>query len=206
MLTAWVAAAVGFPLYFLVPVAGPPFTFPQYYASIWPLADPEFLTAPHGEALRPRNCMPSVHAAWAYFVMFGAYRLNRATRLAVMAAAALTLVSAIEVGNHWFVDLVVALPFALAIQAMTSFGLPIWARQRLWALLGGVGMMVGLLALLYVQPLTFAYAVPFHWLVMVVVMVLSVGLWRRLAERMIAEADRPSLIAISRLRPTNEAA
>jgi archaellum biogenesis protein FlaJ (TadC family) len=89
---------------------------------------------------------------------------------------------------------------------MTSFGLPIWARQRLWALLGGVGMMVGLLALLYVQPLTFAYAVPFHWLVMVVVMVLSVGLWRRLAERMIAEADRPSLIAISRLRPTNEAA
>jgi hypothetical protein len=205
-LTVWLASVIGFAMYFHVPVVGPPHTFPHYYASFWPSADAEYDASPHAPVGVPRNCMPSLHAVWAYLIVFATRGLRRAIRSAAFAYAALTLVAAIEIGRHWFIDLVVAFPFAVAVQALVTTSIPLRTPERLAATVGGAALAAGLIGLMYAQPLRFPLSEAIHWLAMIVALAVAAVLWRRLARRV-----QPGPIAIAagpvgRPRSTNDAA
>lgn len=111
-------APVVYLCYHIVPTAGPPFLDPNYYHQVWstrrllPSATSVLKVGP------VRNCMPSYHAAAAYFLLSNLRYLKRPIdRLVIVAAALFTILSALTVGEHWFVDLVVALPFAMSVNA-----------------------------------------------------------------------------------------
>lgn len=83
--------------------------------------------------------MPSLHAAWAYLFLLNLSCVERAVgRLVIGAAALITILAALTVGEHWFIDLIVALPFAMSVNALVG-RLP-WSSkpQPLLSLAGAV--------------------------------------------------------------------
>jgi ABC-type multidrug transport system permease subunit len=150
--------------------------------------------------------MPSLHAVWAYLVVFATQGLRRFIRMAAAMFAALTLVAAIEIGGHWFVDLVVALPFAVAVQALVTFSIPFRAPERLAALLGGSALVAGLVGLMFLQPLRFPFSDAFHWLAMIAASAAAIALWQQLARRTEGSPAYAASALEASLRPTNETA
>ncbi len=135
---------VGYVIYFFFPVAGPVFTFPG-------VADGAAWVVPPGPVRPPavpRNCMPSLHGAWAMVIFFQTRGLRRAVRVAAGVFLAGTLLATLGLGFHYLVDLVVALPLAVVLDGLAR---PVTASaavaRRGW-LLGGAGVVLGWLLLL----------------------------------------------------------
>jgi len=83
----------------------------------------------------PRNAMPSLHVAWALLVY---WTINRSSRWRWLALAyfVLTALATLAGGEHYLVDLVAAVPFALAMWAVCC---PLnWNPQRVLTILGSV--------------------------------------------------------------------
>ena len=68
----------------------------------------------------PRNAMPSLHAAWIFLVFWYARKLSLAERIGAGIFVFFTLCATLGTGEHYFVDLVVALPFTLMILGATN--------------------------------------------------------------------------------------
>jgi len=120
-LTFVACSIAGYTLYFVFPVAG----VLQLFGDVFPYRLPplELVTlAPIALAEGPpRNGMPSLHAAWAYLLCFNSAGLSRPWRIAVGGFTAVTLVATMSLRDaHWLVDLIVALPMAVGIQALMS--------------------------------------------------------------------------------------
>lgn len=96
----------------------------------------------------PRNAIPSLHAAWIFLVFWYSYRLSVVERIAAGLFVFFTLCGTLGTGEHYFIDLVVAAPFALLILSVTQ-GLCRQWKHAYWApLLGGLGLTLVWFALL----------------------------------------------------------
>lgn len=111
-----VVGAAGYGLYHLFPVVGP--------QDFFGAAFPEHLEAVGVglaragvpvEPLAPRNCVPSLHTAWALIAFWYARPLRWGWRVMFGAALALTVLATLGLGFHYFGDVVVAVPFTLAV-------------------------------------------------------------------------------------------
>ena len=112
---------IGGLLYNLFPALGPVHIFRQSFP--WhPLtveqASRLALQAVPGEGAR--NAMPSLHATWAFLVLWYSWRLSLAERIAAGLFVFFTLCATVGLGEHYFIDLVVAVPFALLILASAA--------------------------------------------------------------------------------------
>lgn len=116
--------AVGYALYFVFPVAGPRYVlggFPdgQGAASL----EPRWMLAPPVA----RNCMPSLHAAWALLLVLRSRGLQVWFRAGAAVFAGLTLLATVGLGYHYLVDLVVSVPFVVTLDALAT---PARAEER----------------------------------------------------------------------------
>lgn len=68
----------------------------------------------------PRNAMPSLHAAWIFLVFWYARKLSLVERIGAGIFVFFTLCATLGTGEHYFVDLIVALPFTLMILGATN--------------------------------------------------------------------------------------
>jgi hypothetical protein len=68
----------------------------------------------------PRNAIPSLHAAWIFLVFWYARRLSLLERIGAGIFVLFTLCATLGTGEHYFVDLVVAVPFSVFILALTQ--------------------------------------------------------------------------------------
>ena len=68
----------------------------------------------------PRNCMPSLHVGWALLVYWHARTLGTAARMGGAFWLASTILATLAMGQHYFIDLVVAVPFAALIDALAA--------------------------------------------------------------------------------------
>lgn len=131
---------VGSVLYHAVPVIGPRFAYPE-----WPRVAPA-LASIRELAMRgpvaPRNCMPSLHTAWALTGFLGTRGLSPRARAAALVFLVLTLLATLGLGFHYLVDLVVAVPFTFALEALLSPPDEAARRERRWLL----GVCVALVA------------------------------------------------------------
>jgi hypothetical protein len=129
-------------LYNLLPAVGPIYAFGKSFpGSLPPVSG--LLIQPILQVAAPRNAMPSVHFACALLIWWNAAGLARGWRWLAAAFVAITLLATLGFGEHYLVDLVVALPFAVAVQ---SFALRVrsWASiERRVAFWGGAGLTVG---------------------------------------------------------------
>lgn len=108
------AGAAGSLLYALLPVCGPVYSFPHDF----PRHDPVLTAAdaaPRPLPPAPRNGVPSLHFTWALLFFLASGRHSRAVRALYSVFLAGTFLATIGTGEHYFLDLVIAVPFACAI-------------------------------------------------------------------------------------------
>jgi hypothetical protein len=138
---AVVCGVIGYSLFWFYPVVGPDFI----------LHDPSILTSSIAQRVGltdreqiseiPRNCMPSLHCAWAFLFIWNPVVCPPMLRWCARMFMALTVLAAIEIGRHWFIDIVVALPLAVAVQSLCDTRFSLHDPRRLVPILGGATLI-----------------------------------------------------------------
>ncbi|MFL5997508.1 MAG: phosphatase PAP2 family protein [Streptomyces sp.] len=155
-------------IYMIFPVVGPVFAYgtgtdhwasialwsPQIQsdghwavANLWPQTPPP-ISAPHSipfDEITPRNCMPSLHTAWATAIFIHSRTGPRLLRCAGTFWLIATLCATLGFGYHYGVDLVAGVVFTLTIEAgLRSFDRG-WDRPGLRLTAYGATVFVALL-------------------------------------------------------------
>jgi len=102
------------------------------------------------------NAIPSLHMAWVLLVWWYSRGLSWWERSVAFAFVFFTVLATMGTGEHYFIDLVVAFPFAMLVEALCAFELPFKERRRLTALAVGLFVTLGWL-------LALRYCVHFFW-------------------------------------------
>ncbi len=145
----FMAGPVAVVFYNLFPACGPIYLF----GSRFPFAPPtglqfkEMLVQPLLVS-GARNAFPSLHLAWAVLAWWYAEGLSHWTKLFLLLFLAGTVLSTLGLGEHYFIDLIAAFPFALMIHAGCALKIPWTDRHRLIPLLNGTLLLLGWIALL----------------------------------------------------------
>jgi hypothetical protein len=85
-----------------------------------------------------QNAIPSLHMAWALLAWWYARGLSAWERGIALIFVVFTAFRTLGTGEHYFVDLVVAYPFGVMIQALCAFPLRWMQRERVPGLLYGL--------------------------------------------------------------------
>lgn len=111
LLCGWaVAGVLGALCYLVVPAVGPRFVFPE-----WPWQMPDASgTYAVPWAPVPRNAMPSLHAAWALLICWGARQGPVWVKWLLGPWLAFTFLATVGAGGHYLIDLVASLPLTWA--------------------------------------------------------------------------------------------
>jgi hypothetical protein len=106
------------PFYVTCPAAGPAYLFGDAYPDAIPA-----LAAPHAHPLPANyllNTTPSGHLAWVLLLFwFARQGCSRRVAAAFAVFGLLILIATLGLGEHYVIDLVVAIPFAAAIWSLT---------------------------------------------------------------------------------------
>ncbi|MFJ4278427.1 phosphatase PAP2 family protein [Streptomyces massasporeus] len=140
--TFLVIGLLGPAFYMLFPVVGPVFAYGpgasgtggvEWAAvNLWPHTSLP-ITAPAPmtyDGITPRNCMPSLHTAWAVAIFVHTRRAPRLLRFAGTFWLVATLAATLGFGYHYGVDLVAGVVFALTIEGALR------SAERGWDLRG----------------------------------------------------------------------
>ncbi|WEP00100.1 phosphatase PAP2 family protein [Streptomyces sp. FXJ1.172] len=122
--TFLVIGLLGPAVYMIFPVVGPVFAYGTAgghwaVADMWPDTPPPVHT-PHPipfDEITPRNCMPSLHTAWATAIFIHSRKGPRALRFAGAFWLIATLGATLGFGYHYGVDLVAGVVFTITIEA-----------------------------------------------------------------------------------------
>jgi PAP2 superfamily len=134
MLTILLLAGVGgWLLYTIVPGTGPIYAFGRAFPwKALPYKDLHRLRLEKMIVPRtiPRNAMPSLHVAWAVLLYWNSRKFPVALRSAILFFLIFTIFATLGSGQHYLVDLVGSLPFAVAVQATVSLVLRDLSRAK----------------------------------------------------------------------------
>ena len=120
---------VGFAQYGIYPAVGPVHAFGALYPWHPPLLT-QIAIQPMTVPNAPRNCMPSLHLAGALVIWWNSRLWPRWGRLLAGLFLWVTIFSTLALGEHYLVDLVVALPFTLIFQAAWTVSVPLQQSVR----------------------------------------------------------------------------
>jgi hypothetical protein len=142
-----------------------------------------------------RNAIPSLHMTWVLLVWWNSRGLSRWVRVIAMIYVALTVLATLGTGEHYFIDLVVAFPFSLAVQALSSYSIPTSHRDRRVAFVFGTFATLIWLALLSFNTTIFWISPIIPWSMIAVTIAPSILLWNRLLRAVTGEELRPAKVA-----------
>ena len=135
--------AAAYALYNVLPATGPRYIFGAAFPDRMP-AVPAALHVVHvGDVAR--NAVPSMHLACALMILWACRPLSPWVRAAAAAFQGLTILATIGYGEHYLVDLIAGVPYALALEAICA-GRDFPARRRAAAL--GAMLAVGWIVVL----------------------------------------------------------
>src|SRR5207249_4175526 len=126
---------IGFLLYNCFPAAGLKYAFGPEFPSGLPRFH-ALLVEPAPVPGAPRNAMPSLSLACAALLWWNARRLPVLGKAFLIFWAAVIVLANLGFGEHYLIDLVVALPFAVSMQALALSETPMRSYLR-WAPLSG---------------------------------------------------------------------
>ncbi|MGW7256059.1 phosphatase PAP2 family protein [Streptomyces sp. NPDC054834] len=150
--TFLVIGLLGPGIYMIFPVVGPIFAYGSdgghfAMADLWPNTPPPF-NAPHPmsfNAITPRNCMPSLHTAWATAIFIHSRKGPRVLRFAGAFWLVATLGATLGFGYHYGADLVAGVVFTLTIEAALRTQARGWDRSGIQLVAYGATVFVTLL-------------------------------------------------------------
>jgi hypothetical protein len=148
-----VIGPIGFLFYNAVPALGPVHLFGKNFP--WnPLAIEQarhlFLEAIPLPG--PRNAIPSLHMAWVLLAWWYSRGLSATERGIALFYLVFVALATLGTGEHYFIDLVVAVPFALFMQSLFAYDLPFLDYPRLRAIAFGLLSTCAWLAALRFTP------------------------------------------------------
>jgi hypothetical protein len=151
MLAFLITGPLGILFYNLFPACGPHALFQQGFPfHPFPMEQASRLLLEPLAVAGPRNAIPSLHLAWALLAWWYSRGLSWFERVVVFSFLALTAFATLGTGEHWFVDLIVAFPFALMIQGLCAYSLSWRNATRLSAFISGLlGTLTWLIMLRY---------------------------------------------------------
>ncbi len=159
-----VTGPIGILFYNLLPAMGPIYifqeTFPWHPLSLAQVQ--KLLIEPmaiHG----PRNAIPSLHMAWVILAWWFSRGLSPWRRVLTALFVLFTFLSTMGLGEHYFVDLVAAVPFSLFIKSLCSFELPWTSSNRLRGFVCGLGFVGAWITLLRLAPKAFLFSALPPW-------------------------------------------
>jgi hypothetical protein len=139
MLAFLITGPVGVLFYNIFPACGPHALFQQGFPfHPFPMAQASRLLLEPLAVAGPRNAIPSLHLAWALLAWWYSRGLSWFERLIAFLFLTFTVFATLGTGEHWFVDLIVAFPFALMIQGLCAYSLPWKDSRRLSAFFSGL--------------------------------------------------------------------
>ncbi len=166
--TFLVIGLVGPAIYMVFPVVGPVFAYGAgafgtggghwAVANIWPETAPPLsapLPMPYDE-ITPRNCMPSLHTAWAVTIFVHSRTGPRILRFAGTFWLVATLGATLGFGYHYGVDLVPGVVFALTIEAALRAQARGWDRSGIRLVAYGATVFVAFLVAYRFLPMEMA--------------------------------------------------
>jgi hypothetical protein len=142
-----------------------------------------------------RNAIPSLHMTWVLLIWWNSRGLPRWVRAIALAFVWFTVLATLGTGEHYFVDLVVAFPFSLMVQALCTYSLPFRSGERRTAFLFGAFVTLVWLALLSYAPELFWISPIIPWAMIVATVSSSVYCWHRLLRARSEELPARSLAA-----------
>ncbi|WP_419992523.1 phosphatase PAP2 family protein [Streptomyces boninensis] len=150
--TFLVIGLLGPAFYMIFPVVGPVYAYGAdggawASAHLWPDVLPTISTPQPFlfDGITPRNCMPSLHTAWATTLFLHSRNGSRLMRFAGTFWLICTLAATLGFGYHYGADLVAGVVFALTIEvAMRAFDRG-WDRQAGWLVAYGVTVFAAML-------------------------------------------------------------
>jgi hypothetical protein len=149
MLAFLIAGPLGIICYNIFPACGPHslfgMNFPFHPLS---MSDLPRLAMESVPILGARNAIPSLHLAWTLLAWWYSKGLSWFERSIALIFLALTACATLGTGEHWFIDLVVAFPFALMIQGICAYRVPWKDETRISAIALGLGGTLGWFAVL----------------------------------------------------------
>jgi len=181
MLAFLVTGPVGVLFYNMLPACGPVHVFGAAFP--WhPLSTAEAMRMNVAPILvkGARNAIPSLHMTWVLLVWWNSRGLPRWVRSIALLFVVLTAMATLGTGEHYFIDLVVAFPFSLMVQALCSYTLPFRSGERRNAFLFGTFVTLIWLALLSFSIGIFWSSPVVPWAMIVATVVPSVMFWDRL--------------------------
>ncbi len=160
-----VAGVAGFVAYQVCPATGPVHVFGAEFPNYPPPSQP--LQAIMLDDA-PRNAIPSLHSTWALLIWWSMRYSKNWMRWAATVFLALTLLATLGLGEHYLIDLVVALPFTVA--AMSAV-----AGQNRRAIVAGVLTLSWLVYLRFGLP-AFTLSPLGAWMAVLATVIVSVVL------------------------------
>ncbi|MEU6602637.1 phosphatase PAP2 family protein [Streptomyces flaveolus] len=150
--TFLVIGLVGPAIYMIFPVVGPVFAYGAdgghwAVADLWPDTPPPIGT-PHPipfDEITPRNCMPSLHTAWATAIFVHSRKGPRFLRHAGTFWLIATLTATLGFGYHYGADLVAGVVFTLTIEAALRALDRGWDRSGIQLVAHGTAVFAALL-------------------------------------------------------------
>jgi len=139
----------------------------------------------------PRNAIPSLHMTWVLLAWWCCEKTSLGSRVVAALFVIFTITSTMGTGEHYFVDLVVAAPFALFLYAVFCTEVP-WRDRRRWsAILAGLGMVFIWFGLLRHEPHLFWISPLLPWGMVSATVAGTLWLKSRLAVTPIAARAKP---------------
>ena len=139
----------------------------------------------------PRNAIPSLHMAWVLLAWWFSRGLTVLERTIIAFFVVFTVCSTMGTGEHYFIDLIVAFPFALLIEALCRFDLPWRSFPRVLSALSAFATILVWFAALRFLPNMFLASPIIGWLACVVTVAGCLAQEASLS-RMIAESGSPA--------------
>ena len=188
MLAFLVTGPVGVLFYNMLPACGPAHIF----GAAFPFHPPSIADVMHMNVVPvllkgARNAIPSLHIAWVLLVWWNSRGLARWIRAIALLFVVLTVMATLGTGEHYFIDLVVAFPFSLMVQALCSYSQPFRSGARRNAFLFGTFVTLIWLALLSFSTTIFWTSPALPWAMIVATVAPSILLWNRLVPSGIQE-------------------
>jgi len=144
----------------------------------------------------PRNAIPSLHMTWVLLVWWSSRKLSPWIRTVAFAFLAFTALATMGLGEHYFIDLVVAYPFAVMILSLCSYTIPFSHSARRIAFLWGIFVTLLWFALLSFATQIFWISPVLPWAMVACTVAVSVVLQSRMQTAIeaatVTPAEQPS--------------
>ena len=139
-------------VYFVFPVVGPAYAFGSElpgagWVDVWPLAAPDIVqpVATFYDQSVARNCMPSLHTAWAMAIFLHGWRGSAASRVFGTVWLIGTVTATLGFGFHYAIDVIAGMVFTLTLEAALARPELGWTRLRGIVVATGSALFVGIL-------------------------------------------------------------